>query len=79
MLTGYAGSLLGQIPCMRMGCVQPRKEKLTQMEPQLDGIIYHTVKFCDIYSYEYADMKDRNQSPSCGSRRTPPAREKDRS
>ena len=63
MLTGYAGSLLGQIPCMRMGCVQPRKEKLTQMEPQLDGIIYHTVKFCDIYSYEYADMKDRESIP----------------
>ncbi len=63
VLTGYAGSLLGQIPCMRMGCVQPRKEKLTQMEPQLDGIIYHTVKFCDIYSYEYADMKDRESIP----------------
>ena len=33
------------------------------MEPQLDGIIYHTVKFCDIYSYEYADMKDRESIP----------------
>ena len=46
----YARSLLSQIPCMRMSRVLPRREKLADMDPRPDGIIYHTVKFCDIYS-----------------------------
>ena len=26
-------------------------------DPDLKGIIYHTVKFCDFYSFEYAQVK----------------------
>lgn len=63
VISGYAESLLSQIPCMRMSRVQPRKERLEEMAPELDGIIYHTVKFCDIYSYEYAEMKEKEALP----------------
>ena len=31
---------------------------LRSFEDHLDGIIYHTVKFCDNYSYEYAALYD---------------------
>lgn len=30
---------------------------------RLDGILYHTVKFCDSYSYEYADFKEHLDVP----------------
>ena len=63
VISGYAESLLSQIPCMRMSRVQPRKERLKEMIPELDGMIYHTVKFCDIYSYEYTEMKENEALP----------------
>lgn len=63
VLAGYARSLLSQIPCMRMCQVQPRRQKLEELEPQLDGIIYHTVKFCDMYSFEYADLREKTELP----------------
>lgn len=63
ILRSYAKSLLGQVPCMRMSCVSGRKEMLSQMAGELDGIIYHTVKFCDIYSYEYTGMKAESGLP----------------
>jgi predicted CoA-substrate-specific enzyme activase len=30
---------------------------------RIDGVVYHTVKFCDLYSYEYAELKDRLNIP----------------
>lgn len=63
VISSYAESLLSQIPCMRMSQVQPREERLKEMIPELDGIIYHTVKFCDIYSYEYTEMKENEELP----------------
>lgn len=55
----YAHSLLNQIPCMRMADASNRDRILEGYEERLDGIIYHTVKFCDIYSYEYVHLRDR--------------------
>ncbi len=63
ILRSYAKSLLSQIPCMRMSHVSERKETLSGMAGELDGIIYHTVKFCDIYSYEYTGMKAEGGLP----------------
>ncbi len=63
ILGSYAKSLLGQIPCMRMGDAHRRREILAECADRLDGIIYHTVKFCDIYSYEYADLKEKGGLP----------------
>jgi predicted CoA-substrate-specific enzyme activase len=58
LLNSYAHSLLNQIPCMRMAAASNRERILEGYEDRIDGIIYHTVKFCDIYSYEYTHFTD---------------------
>ncbi len=63
LLTSYAAALLGQIPCMRMAQVDGRAETLLAQADDLDGILYHTVKFCDIYSYEYTRFKQTIDLP----------------
>ncbi len=58
----YAGLLLsGLSPCMRMLNVRER-EKMTE-NPGLKGIVYHTIKFCDYYSFEYTGLRNRVQVP----------------
>ncbi len=54
LMMWYADALLGQVPCMRMQDNTGRKQLFC--DPNLRGIIYHTVKFCDFYSFEYADI-----------------------
>lgn len=53
----YATSLLGQTPCMRM--TDPAARRRITEDPHLRGILYHTVKFCDYYDYEYNSLKQR--------------------
>ncbi len=55
-LCAYTHALLNQIPCMRMADASGRQRFLKDMSEQVDGIIYHTIKFCDIYSYEYTQI-----------------------
>lgn len=55
LMRWYAGELLRQLPCMRMQDNAGRRQ-LTN-HPELKGIIYHTIKFCDFYSFEYAYLK----------------------
>lgn len=55
LMEWYAAELLGQVPCMRMMDSTGRKRLFN--DPDLKGIIYHTVKFCDFYSFEYAQVK----------------------
>lgn len=57
-LTSYSESILSIYPCMRMIDTRYRNNYLKEIEPNIQGIIYHTVKFCDIYSFEYADLKN---------------------
>lgn len=57
-LTFYAESLLNSYPCLRMAAVEERAELLAQNRGKISGVIYHTVKFCDAYSFEYACLKD---------------------
>lgn len=57
----YAEALLGQIPCMRMNDIVRRKELVNS--PYLKGILYHTVKFCDYYSFEYMRMAKETDVP----------------
>ncbi len=61
LMEWYAGELLGQIPCMRM--TDPTGRKQLYNDPALSGIIYHTVKFCDFYSFEYAEIKNHVNLP----------------
>ena len=55
LMDWYAGALLGQMPCMRMTDITGRKQLVNA--PHLRGVIYHTVKFCDYYGYEYSELR----------------------
>ncbi len=56
ILNSYAAALLNQMPCLRMARGTNRERFLEQMADEVDGLICHTVKFCDIYSYEYSRL-----------------------
>ena len=61
LMDWYAGELLCQAPCMRMMDHSGRKQLYN--DPDLKGIIYHTVKFCDFYSFEYSEIKEHTDIP----------------
>ena len=63
VLDCYARQLLGQLPCLRMADVSGRKKQLCRFTDEIDGIIYHTVKFCDVYSYEYSILRRKTEIP----------------
>ena len=63
VLTGYTRGLLSQFPCMRMEAAAGRDELIEKYARSVDGIIYHTVQFCDNYSYEYAWLKKVLDAP----------------
>lgn len=60
-LDWYAGALLNQTPCMRMADASERK-KLVGAAGQ-HGIIYHTMKFCDYYGFEYLEAAQASEVP----------------
>lgn len=55
----YAALLLEQFPCMRMEDIRQRERE----DDAVRGIIYHTMKFCDYYSFEYAALRGRTKVP----------------
>ena len=61
MMEWYASALLSQVPCMRMTDIAARKA-LTE-SPYIRGILYHTVKFCDYYSFEYEMLRRSSALP----------------
>ena len=62
-LAQYAHDVLTQLPCARMRDISPRKGFFDRALPQVDGLVYHTVQFCDMYSYEYSDLKRTSPVP----------------
>lgn len=62
-LAQYAHDVLTQLPCARMRNISPRKAFFDQVLPQVDGLVYHAVQFCDMYSYEYSDLKRTSPAP----------------
>lgn len=62
-LARYAHDVLTQLPCARMRNISPRKAFFDRALPQVDGLVYHTVQFCDMYSYEYSDLKRTSPVP----------------
>ncbi len=60
-LDWYAGALLNQTPCMRMADAGERG-RLIGAEGQR-GIIYHTMKFCDYYGFEYLEAARTSEVP----------------
>ena len=63
LLSQYAWNMLNQIPCMRMMDATNRSQFIDGMKDRIDGIIYHTIKFCDVYSYEYEMLRERGDIP----------------
>ena len=63
ILSSYTNSLLNQIPCMRMEEANKRDDFVKSFEDEVDGIICHTVQFCDNYSYEYINLKQNSKTP----------------
>lgn len=61
ILRAYAKALLSQIPCMRMEDPSGRSTLLCKKE--LAGIVYHSIRFCDYYSYEYAQLRRESDLP----------------
>ena len=61
MFLSYADALLRQMPCFRMNQSARRNE--LYLDPDLRGIIYHTIKFCDYYGFEYAGIKKNIKVP----------------
>lgn len=59
----YSSELLESFPCMRISDISKRFQILNENKNSIDGIIYHTVKFCDLYSYEYASLKNKVSIP----------------
>jgi predicted CoA-substrate-specific enzyme activase len=55
----YAESLMDQMPCMRMQEAGERKELGTDAE----GIVCHTMKFCDYYGFDYAERVRKGSVP----------------
>jgi predicted CoA-substrate-specific enzyme activase len=56
-LSDYCEQLLSQFPCMRMMGAEDRLNMLDDFEDKLNGLIYHTVKFCDQYHFEGAALR----------------------
>lgn len=63
VITGYVRGLLSQFPCMRMEEAAGRDQLILKYAHSADGIIYHTVQFCDNYAYEYAWLKEILKRP----------------
>ena len=62
-LAHYTHDVLTQLPCARMRDISPRKAFFDHVLPQIDGLVFHTVQFCDMYSYEYSDLKRTSPAP----------------
>ena len=59
----YAAELLRQTPCMRMADVSARSAFVKSFEGRVDGLICHTVKFCDYYSFDYERLRRTSELP----------------
>ena len=61
LLEAYARNLLGQLPCMRMTDHTARRPLYNT--PGLEGVVYHTLQFCDYYGFEYAGLRSQFPVP----------------
>ncbi|MDR1815560.1 MAG: acyl-CoA dehydratase activase, partial [Clostridiales Family XIII bacterium] len=68
VLDAYVRGIFGKYPCMRMvggdGGARLLGLERAVLESGADGVVYHTVKFCDNYAYEYAALT----APATGTR-----------
>jgi predicted CoA-substrate-specific enzyme activase len=48
---------------MRMEAASNREQLIEEYAQSVDGIIYHTIQFCDNYSYDYAWLRKKIDKP----------------
>lgn len=60
-LDWYADALLNQMPCMRMNDIAARGVLIGA--PGQSGVLYHTMKFCDYYGFEYLEAAKESKVP----------------
>ena len=60
-LDWYAPALLHQTPCMRMNDVSSRTGQIGATGQA--GVVYHTMKFCDYYGFEYLEAQRSSSIP----------------
>lgn len=61
LFTIYSDALLSQLPCRRMNDTAGRRRLYT--DPNLRGVIFHTIKFCDYYGFEYSEIRSKLTVP----------------
>ncbi len=61
LMEQYAAALLRQVPCRRM--VAGSARRALWEDPALQGVIYHTIQFCDYYGLEYREIKNQCSVP----------------
>ena len=62
LLTEYSKQLLNQYPCMRMIETENRHDGIIE-DKEIHGIIYHTIKFCDYYGFDFSNIKKKDSPP----------------
>lgn len=63
ILFSYCSELLSSFECLRMEDIVKREQVLENVLSHAKAIIYHSVKFCDIYSYEASLLKKKSNIP----------------
>lgn len=62
-LREYTNEKMRQFPCMRMDQGEKRRKLIEKEIETVDGLIYHNVQFCDMYSYEYTSLRKSIDKP----------------
>lgn len=63
LIMNYCKDILNQFPCMRMCDINKRYNLIEKNKENIKGIIYHTIKFCDYYSFDYTYLKNNIDIP----------------
>ena len=60
LLDSLSNAYLNRTPCARMMNIEDRAKYLIQMAEKfdVDGIIHHSLKFCDVYLYDVPKLKE---------------------
>ena len=59
LLNAYAGALLSQ----QNACMRMQDRPGYEPHPNAQGVIFHTVKFCDYYGFEYRSVQEKTKVP----------------
>jgi benzoyl-CoA reductase/2-hydroxyglutaryl-CoA dehydratase subunit BcrC/BadD/HgdB len=60
LLDSLSNAYLNRTPCARMMKIEERAKSIHEVAEKLkiDGVIHHTLKFCDVYLYDVPQLKE---------------------